>query len=380
MKSFVRRSFFLVSVVVGIGITVSQGCSSDSTPDTANTKDASGNGSDTFVVGANGTTHTLTLPNGQALTFVFPASAAGETITLRLVDDADYGLEGQHPNLVEMLPHGLQFNPPVLVTPDWSGPVPVLRTFADAAGAADPEILPIAPDLKAFELTHFSLLSLNGIDFNCPFAGTDVPGVSKLCKSTQEEVVFYCDNTTLCRAIRAHCCQDIVANPNFVCTELLDYKTTPINYPPCGPGDAGPDVIDGSTIDGAAGAGGSGGSGGGTGGGGSGGTGGGTVGGCPNTGYYDVAASGSCGNLDPQAPLQRLDGTGCMLYWEFEGTNGIGSASLAYDPSGVTAGLPINLGSSLYTCTATSAHPSVTLACGGDAGTCNLSLLWTAPL
>lgn len=371
----------LWAALIGIGITISQACSSDSATDTADTKDASGNGADSFVVEANGTTRTLTLPNGQELEFEFPASAAGQTITLRLVDDASYGLEGEHPNLVEMLPHGLTFSPPVLVTPDWSGKVPVLRTFADGAGAENPEILPIASDKRAFELAHFSLLSVNSIDYNCPFAGTDVSGgVSKLCKTTQKEVVFYCDNTTTCLAINAHCCMDQVGNPNLACSELLDYTSIPINYPPCGPGDAGPDVIDGSTLDGAAGGGGSGGSGGGTGTGGSGGTGGGTVGGCPNTGYYSVGATGACGDLDPNAPEQRLDGTNCQLYWEFEGSNGIGSNSLSYSGTGVTTDLPINLGSGAYLCTATSAHPNVTLDCVGASGTCNVSLLWTGPL
>jgi hypothetical protein len=362
-----------------VGIALLQGCGSDGSPDIANGSDASA--ADGFVVGPNGTTHTLTLPNGQALKFDFPASAAGQTITLRLVDDASYDLEGQHPNLVEMLPHGLTFDPPVLVTPDWSGAVPVLRTFADAAGASQPEILAIASDKRAFELSHFSLLSVNAIDFNCPFPGTTVNGISTLCKSTQWEKVYYCDNTTTCLAIRAHCCTDIVGNDSLACSELLDYTNTPINSPACGVVDAGPDVVDaGNDADAAGGTGGSGGGSGGVGAGGSGGTGGGTVGGCPSTGYYDVASSGACGDLNPNAPEQRLDGIDCQLYWEYEGSNGIGSASLAYSATGVTTGLPITLGTAEYSCTATSAHPSVTLSCVGAAGTCNLSLLWTGPL
>lgn len=376
--TFARRSWPALAVLIGIAL--SQGCGSDTPADTANTSDSGT--SDNFVIGPNGTTHTLILPNGQELRFEFPASAAGQSITLRLVDDASYGLDGQHPNLVEMLPHGLQFDPPVLVTPDWSGDVPVLRTFADAAST--PEILGIATDKRAFELPHFSLLSVSSIKFNCPFPGTDVFGFSKLCKATQHEQVFYCDNTTKCLAIHAHCCVDIAQNPNLACTELLDYGPVPINAPPCGPGDAGPDVVDaGPDSDNDAGAAGSGGSGGGTGTGGSGGSGGGTVGGCPNTGHYSVAASGACGDLNPSAPNQRLDGTGCSLYWEFDGgpsSNGIGSGSLGYNSTGVTPALPIQLGSSTYTCTVTSAHPSATLDCLGTAGTCNVSLLWTSPL
>lgn len=377
MQGKFARSWPVWVALVGIGISVSQGCSSDSPADTADTADASGNGGDSFVIGANGTIRTLTLPDGTELKFEFPSSAAGQSVTLRLVDDASLGLEGQHPNLVEMLPHGLTFTPPVLVTPDWSADVPVLRTFADTVGASNPEILGIAPDKRAFELPHFSYLSVSSIRYNCPFPGSDVYGISKLCKTTQHEQLFYCDNTTQCLAIRAHCCVDIVGNPNLACTELLDYTTIPINWPPCGPGDAGPDVIDGAA--GAAGSGGSGGSGGGTG---SGGTGGGTVGGCPATGYYSVGMSGSCGDLNPNAPAQRLDGSGCNLYWEYDGvaSMGIKSDSLGYSASGVTPGLPIQLGSGAYTCTATSAHPSVTLACAGGAGTCNVSLLHLGPL
>jgi hypothetical protein len=384
-QKLVRRSWPVWIVLLAIAF--AQGCEGDAASDTADGSSAgaggSGDGGDSFVVGPNGTTHTLTLPNGQALTFAFPASAAGQTITLRLADDGDYGVEGEHPNLVEMLPHGLAFDPPVLVTPDWSGAVPVLRTFADAAGAKTPELLAIASDKKAFELPHFSLLSVNAIDYNCPFPGTKVAGISTLCKATQNEVTFYCDNTTLCLAIEAHCCTDIVGNPNMACTELLDYGSVPINAPPCGTVDAGvdaaPDAATDAPNEGSGGAGGSGG----TGSGGSGGSGGGPVGGCPQTGYYTVAASGACGDLNTQAPLQRLDGTGCNLYWEYDGgsaSKGIGSGALSYNPSGVTSGLSIDLGSAAYTCTVTAAHPSVTMACTATAGTCNLSLTHTGPL
>jgi hypothetical protein len=360
-----------------------------------------------FVI-ADGETKTITFPDGAFLKFAFPASAAGKRVRLQVVDDATLGLDGKFPHLVEMLPHGLTFDPPVLVTPDWSGNVPVLKAFPDAAGATRPEVLAIAADKAAFELAHFSYISVEGIDFNCPFPGSAVIGGPTVCKATQFERSIYCDNTQECRAIRAHCCLDILANSNFVCTELLDYADTPINWPPCGnapnpnPRDAAPDVIDpvgrpdsGQGDSGQGGAGGStpgtggsppGNGGSGSGNGGSGQGAGGNPGGdgCPLIGYYDVTASGACGNLDTNADLQRLDGRdGCLRYWEFDtqgSSLGIASGAVTYNATGPTTGLAITLGSTQYTCTATVTGGFVTLVCAGASGTCTVSLTYTGPL
>jgi hypothetical protein len=363
-----------------------------------------------FVIANGGETKTITFPDGAFLKFVFPASAAGKRVRLRIVDDATLGLEGKFPHLVEMLPHGLTFDPPVLVTPDWTAKVPVLKTFADAPAAAKPDVLAIAADKAAFELPHFSYISVEGIDFNCPFPGSSVIGSSTVCKATQYERSIYCDNTQECRAIRAHCCLDSLANSNFDCTELLDYADTPINWPPCGnapnpnPRDASPDVIDpigrpdsgrdGSAQGGAGGAtpgtggaaqGNGGSSGPGNGGASQGGAGGNPDGdGCPLIGYYTPVASGACGNLDTNADLQRLDGRpGCLRYWEFDtqaSSNGIASGALTYNATGPSTGLPINLGSTQYTCTASVTGGSVTLVCTGTPGTCTVSLTYTGPL
>jgi hypothetical protein len=365
-----------------------------------------------FVIAPGGDTRTLTFPDGLFLKFQFPASAAGTRVTLRIVDDATLGLDGKFPHLIEMLPHGIQFNPPVLVTPDWTKETPVLRTFADAAGAAQPEVLGISSNLAAFELAHFSYIAVDGISYNCPFPGTDVFGISTLCKATQHEQWIYCDNVSRCTSVRVHCCNDIVGNPNFNCTELLDYTAeSPITYPPCAPPppppprDSGtPDAPDpigppdaAGQADSGQGAGGAGGSGqggsggsGGTGGPGAGGAGGqGGSNGCPQLGTYSIAASGSCGDLDTNAPRQRLDGRDpCSRYWETDNqsTNfGVTSGNLPYDTGGPTTGLTIKLGSADYTCTATVANggTEVTLACvtaTGPAQSCTVTATRTGPL
>jgi hypothetical protein len=354
-----------------------------------------------FVIADGGETKTVTFPDGAFLKFAFPASAAGKRVSLQIVDDATLGLDGKFPHLVEMLPHGLTFDPPVLVTPDWSNTVPVLRTFANAAASSKPDVLSIAADLAAFELPHFSYISAEGIDFACPFAGSDVFGISKLCKSTQHEQWIYCDNMQECRAIRAHCCVDIVGNKNLSCTELLEYVHTPINYSPCGnaPKDAGrdapPDVIDpigrpdsgqGGSDSGRGGSGGA--AQGGAGGSAQGGTGQGGQsggGGCPKIGYYTTVASGSCGDLNTTAALQRLDGRdSCLRYWEFDtqaSSLGVASGALTYNSAGPTTGLPINLGSTPYTCTATVTGDVVTLVCASaQAQVCTLTMSYTGPL
>jgi len=273
--------------------------------------------------------------------------------------------------------------------------VPVLKTFADASGASKPDILRIASDLAAFELPHFSYISVEGISFNCPFAGSDVVGKSTLCTSTQREQRIYCDDTQTCRAILAHCCVDIVSGLNPGCTKLWDYAETPINFYPCGnvPKDAGrdapPDVDPiGHPDSGQGGAGGAG-QGGAGGSGQSGAGGGGPSSGCPKIGYYTVTPAGVCGDLNANANLQRLDGRDpCLRYWEFDtqtSSNGIASGALPYNSSGPTTGLSIKLGTLDYNCTATVASTGdvVTLACNTATGapqTCTLTLGYTGPL
>jgi hypothetical protein len=372
------------------------------TPDAA--ADASLPGS--FVIADGGETRTITFPDGTFLKFAFPASAAGKRISLQIVDDATLGLDGKFPHLVEMLPHGLTFDPPVLVTPDWSKEVPVLRTFANATAANNADVLAIAADKAAFELPHFSYISVEGITFNCPFPGTNVPGVvSTLCKATQHEQYIYCDDFQACRAISAHCCVDIVANLNYGCTELLDYKHIPINYSPCGnaPRDAGhhdaapdpigrPDSGQGGSDSGRGGSGGTstggtsqggGGQGGGSQGGSSGATGSSS---CPEIGVYSMTVSGNCGDLDTNVPRQRIDGFGtCSRYWEFDsgGGPGIGTGVLDYTSFGADPVIAMNVGSGTLSCKNKIGSGNITLECANGTGlpvVCTISLTRTGPL
>lgn len=382
----------------GAGGSTNTGGANDGTGGTSDAgADASLPGS--FVIADGGDTRTITFPDGSFLKFVFPSSAAGKRVRLQIVDDATLGLDGKFPHLVEMLPHGLTFDPPVLVTPDWSKAVPVLRTFPDANGASKAEVLAIAADKAAFELAHFSYISTEGIDFNCPLPGSNVIGISKLCKATQHEQVIYCDNTQVCSAIHAHCCVDIVGNSNYSCTELIDYEHTPINYPPCGnvPKDAGghdatPDVIDpiGRPDSGDSGQGGSSGSGqgGGSQGGGSQGGSGGATGPstCPTIGVYSVTASGNCGDLDTNVPRQRIDGYDpCNRYWEFDsgGGPGIGTGVLDYTALGADPVIAMNVGSNTYSCKNKISGDNITLECSSGTGlpvVCTIDLTRTGPL
>src|SRR5439155_11981757 len=99
---------------------------------------------------------TVTFQSGQVLQFAFPASAAGKHLVLREVDDKTLGRDGDFPDLIEMLPHGTTFSPPVRVAPEVGAENGFLVTFADAASADTPVLLPVAADGLAYELAHFS--------------------------------------------------------------------------------------------------------------------------------------------------------------------------------------------------------------------------------
>lgn len=98
---------------------------------------------------------------------------------------------------------------------------------------------------------------------------------------------------------------------------------------------------------------------------------------CPNTGNYVMVSSGAgCGDLNDDAPSQRLDSNGCSGRLEFDsgGTLGLSSGTLTFDVTGVLGASAITVGSSKMTCTGQTTATSILLTCSGDAGTCAVAL------
>lgn len=361
----------------------------------ATTNDAASSSDGGFVIGANGGTETLTLPNGQVLVFTFPASAAGKRVSLRVIDGAAIGHPGELPNLIELLPHGTTFDPPVRVEPLLGSASGFIGTFSDAANPDAFELLQSSADGLALDLPHFSYLGMVTPQVFCSGGTfTDVTTTTGPCCPGGVQHTWQCVRTS------ANCITTTVSTPSCVGSTA----TTPVCYvaPPlqrtgsvCGidggtdaasdaPSDAPNDVAtdapadasdaasadagDGSTsdagsipadaggsVDGAVGA-----------------------AGCPDTGVYTVTATGTCGDLNTNASRQRIDGsTGCFRYFEYDGNLGVGSASYDFASSGTQASVPMTLGSSSVTCDGTTTTGSVSFTCSNG---CSISMLRYGPL
>jgi hypothetical protein len=99
---------------------------------------------------------------------------------------------------------------------------------------------------------------------------------------------------------------------------------------------------------------------------------------CPNAGNYVMVSHGAgCGDLNDDAPSQRLDGNGCSGRLEFDsgGTLGVSSGTLTFDTTGVLGSIALNVGSSKMTCTGKTTSTTILLICAGDAGTCDIALV-----
>ena len=348
-----------------------------------------------FVIGAQGGTQTLTLPNGQVLVFTFPASAAGKTVSLRVISDAEIGHPGELPNLVEMLPHGTVFDPPVRVEPLSGSANGFIGTFASAADPSAFELLAPAADGLALELPHFSYLGMWTPQAFCKsgtFTDVATPngpccpgGIEHVwkCERASAGCIFTTTTTPSCEGGQSDHPVCYVAPPlqrtGSVCglpdggldaatdaadasdaanaSDAADASDAAIDAAEAGSGDGGGSVSDaGGGVDGAVGA-----------------------AGCPDVGLYSLSASGTCGDLSTQAPRQRIDGTGCSVYFEFNsgGALGVSSSTVVLSSSGTQSGVALTLGSASVTCSGTTTTGSVDFTCSNG---CSISMLRTGPL
>ncbi|MDB4933215.1 MAG: hypothetical protein JWP87_187 [Labilithrix sp.] len=171
------------------------------------------------------------------ITFTFPASAAGTTITLAPATPADIGWPaGQFAEVVQMGPEGTRFVDPVTVKPEKKGAVSAILSFAGTGttkGPASPLTLAAVGD--AFELRHFSALVIVPPGKLCDSEGygTPVPNspscASAGAASTLRTVI--CKGLSYCVSIDARCCVD----PNDAGTGCtIEQQVYGVTYTPTG--------------------------------------------------------------------------------------------------------------------------------------------------
>jgi hypothetical protein len=205
----------------------------------------------TFTIPSGGGEVVFALPGSGTVTFAFPASAAGEEITLELADASDLaGFEDEaFSAVIKMGPDGLQFDDPVIVTPS-DGEL-VALTFPQSGDTTAPEQLALAADHSGLELNHFSFLALVPLGQWCESQDVVETANAQGCfnsgaASTLREVT--CSKFRYCSTTTAYCCVDPTDAGDAGCvlsSAFLGYsfQTVPNvtgDYPYCGgTGDAG---------------------------------------------------------------------------------------------------------------------------------------------
>lgn len=222
--------------------------------------DGSVPGTVNFLVPANG--GDVELPFGdETITFTFPASAAGENITLTLADAGDIGWDTDDFSIViRMEPDGLVFDDPVIVTPS-SGEL-IAMTFPqpedeNAPEQSAPEQLELASDGSGFELNHFSYLTFGRLLSFCEDRGiTETPN-HQLCANEGAASTlrtFSCDKYRFCSHTEGYCCvepgdasgADCLLSSTGITYSFNHLADVTGDFPYCGPVGDGGDLPDGS--------------------------------------------------------------------------------------------------------------------------------------
>ncbi|HEY6560132.1 MAG TPA: hypothetical protein VI072_22765, partial [Polyangiaceae bacterium] len=124
-----------------------------------------------FTVPESGGAISVPTSSGESLEFAFPASAAGTAVTLTPTSAEAVGLpEGQLGQVIDLAPHGLQFEDPIIVRSN--GALPVVLHFSDGDPQAAPEMLAANDSGDGLELWHFSTLAFMP-DVSCRLTMSD---------------------------------------------------------------------------------------------------------------------------------------------------------------------------------------------------------------
>ncbi len=223
----------------GAGLLVLDACSSDDVASNAPSNDGGTGGSDSAAPptpgndaspgdgGApgdgGGTVQSFTVPAGggsidvsgksMKLTFQFPASAAGKTITFEPKAATDIGWPaGQFAEVIKLGPDGERFADPILVKPENPKLVSALLSFADGTGKGAASPVPLSADGKAFEVRHFSSLVVVSAGRLCDSEGyNDTPDAAYCATAVAGHTtqrVTTCKGYSYCLNVSLTCCVD----------------------------------------------------------------------------------------------------------------------------------------------------------------------------
>lgn len=170
--------------------------------------------------------------SGQAISFMFPASAAGEDITLTPRSAADIGWpDGTFGDVIEMAPDGLVFDDPVIVRPE-SGDL-LAFTFPTSTTQSSPEPLLLNADGTGLELHHFSTMAFVPPGLSCEGDnGWVVSNESSQCGdagTNTQFMQFSCNGASFCYQIEASCCA-----PEGALGCSIDFPNLSLSFTPTG--------------------------------------------------------------------------------------------------------------------------------------------------
>lgn len=244
----------IIAIVTVTAVAVLQACSGDEVAETSPTTDAGSDGAQTTDTGtpvtdagssdASSGIVTFAIPTGGGsvdipsaagkITFAFPASAGGKTITLQPSSAAAIGWPAdQFVAAIKLGPDGTRFTDPVMVKIEKKSLVGLALAFADTA--AKSPAFPLAWDATAggFTLTHFTTLVLAPPGKICDSQGHQDTTNSASCPDSGATSLrrVTCKGYNFCMTINAECCVDPSVDSGTTCSVEdqrygLDYRPT----------------------------------------------------------------------------------------------------------------------------------------------------------
>ncbi|HEY1533539.1 MAG TPA: hypothetical protein VGF76_05960, partial [Polyangiaceae bacterium] len=161
------------------------------------------------TIPAGGGNVPVALPSGQVVTFVFPASAAGKSVTLTPTDSTAIGWPaGQFSDVIKMEPNGTTFADPVVIKLASKDLLVLDFSSSGARGPGEGLALNAAGD--GLLLKHFSTLAVVPTGKSCDSAsgwnGTPNSASCESAGAATTSMDFGCKGYNFCEIIMAHCC------------------------------------------------------------------------------------------------------------------------------------------------------------------------------
>lgn len=151
----------------------------------------------------------VSLPDGQVITFTFPASAAGKHVTLTPTDATAIGWPaGQFSNVIKMEPDGSTFADPIVIK--LASKNLIVLDFPSGNVRSGAQGLPLNAGKDGLLLSHFSTLAVVPSGKSCDSSSGWTPHLAdQRCGdfgTTSNYIDYGCKGYNFCQIIQAHCC------------------------------------------------------------------------------------------------------------------------------------------------------------------------------